>query len=592
LVFNLKVGVLYFLVTVLAIFTVYRAIDERAGNADIKDRTRLVNAVEGFKTLVELDAFKRVNLARRVVESELPAYVAQLDHFRERLKLVDGRMREAEPRNKYPQDEIGMGQARKTYLRSKESATIDAFVAGLAEKVGEISTGALSRDFEAEVRAQFEACMIVGWDACFFDLIYDTLVSNVLNSLGEQGIYDHKMIVIIADRRGAGWAHSRYPHWANQDDFAERYPIIGVSRERFLRHQRVREEVGRGRSQLVADMDLVSMQGDYFLVTVVPIAFAGQYRGSVMVGTELDDELVQQYRKALDLHVGFVLEDRLIQATLSNNEAFRGFVEREIRAIPRDDHLARVIMRDEVAKFHAMGFYFEGGGGAMGLLPTDTRVWSSRKMEKLQVVLAVEGGALTREFGSLKALVLLLGGVVFFVGFVLIFVAAHYYAKPFEQIDAGIHEILAGNHSHQFIFADRDDLANSMAQNLNLMVAVLSGNSLPEDSETSRWVETLMIEDAPQGTAESMKEDDGDGPAESESDTESAERYYRRVFDNYFAARDGLGKSNDGISYVKFVEKLVKTEKAFKVSHDIERVRFRVVVRDHQVVLVPDLPTV
>ena len=199
-------------------------------------------------------------------------------------------------------------------------------------------------------------------------------------------------------------------------------------------------------------------------------------------------------------------------------------------------------------------------------------------MEKLQVVLAVEGVALTRQFGSLILLVLILGGVVFFVGFVLIFVAAHYYAKPFEKIDEGIHEILSGNHDHQFGFADRDDLANSMAQNLNLMVAVLSGNTLPDDSSASRWVETLMIEDGEASEEHSV----------ADGGSESAEQYYRRVFDDYIVMREKLGKSVDGITYVKFVEKLVKTEKAYKATHGVERVRYSVVQREDQVVLVPE----
>ena len=70
--------------------------------------------------------------------------------------------------------------------------------------------------------------------------------------------------------------------------------------------------------------------------------------------------------------------------------------------------------------------------------------------------------------------------------------------QPFEKIDSGVHEVIGGNFDYQFPFDYSEELPSSMAQSLNLMVAVLLGKPLPED------------EDMPVGDWDSATLDTGD----------------------------------------------------------------------------------
>ena len=66
---------------------------------------------------------------------------------------------------------------------------------------------------------------------------------------------------------------------------------------------------------------------------------------------------------------------------------------------------------------------------------------------------------------------------------------------------------------------------------------------------------------------------------------EPAESYYRRIYSEFTQQRKGAGE--EAISYVRFVEKVVRQERVLRNQLSCRMVRFRVVQRDDGPALLP-----
>lgn len=217
--------------------------------------------------------------------------------------------------------------------------------------------------------------------------------------------------------------------------------------------------------------------------------------------------------------------------------------------------------------------------------------------EALRAILTVDIEAALGMFQTMKLVIILLGILVFLVGMLIIQLIARSFAKPFESIDAGIHEIIGGNFEYSFPFNFREELPRSMAQSLTIMKAVLLGLPLPEDQERDdSWASNLRVEgESEAGAVQPVDEDTGDlveaqtelGEVKADSIKESATEYYRRLFREYTEAKQKLGEDTSKITYIKFVEKVAKTEKALREKYDVKQIILKVETKDTQVVLVP-----
>jgi hypothetical protein len=72
-----------------------------------------------------------------------------------------------------------------------------------------------------------------------------------------------------------------------------------------------------------------------------------------------------------------------------------------------------------------------------------------------------------------------------------------------------------------------------------------------------------------------------------ELEKEPAEVYYKRVYNEYINAKGDLGENVEIISYMKFIEKLVKHENIYKRKYKCKAVRFNVEVKNDKVILSP-----
>ena len=167
-----------------------------------------------------------------------------------------------------------------------------------------------------------------------------------------------------------------------------------------------------------------------------------------------------------------------------------------------------------------------------------------------------------------------------------VLIAFSSFVKPFEEIDQGIQEVLAGNKDYVFRVSDNYAFQTEMANSLNLMSAYLQGKPMPdEDDDDDAWKDFLVSEVTQTSLMRAIQ---GDKPPEkprSEEDVRQA--YQRRVYDEYITAKKHLGEDISEIDFEGFIDRMEKNVAKLKVRHNARDIRFSVVVRDGKVVLKP-----
>ena len=220
------------------------------------------------------------------------------------------------------------------------------------------------------------------------------------------------------------------------------------------------------------------------------------------------------------------------------------------------------------------------------------------KYQTLRVVIAASKAVRLSPFNKLQSLVPIFGLCIFVVGVILFFLLIRSYQTPYETIDAGIHEVNSGNFDYEFPYDYKDELASSMAQSLNLMVAVLLGKPLPEDESEAGSIDWRG---SAQGAPRSANKPDAASGLRVENEigadgrldkndpvlTEAAESYYRRLYDEYRKASQSAGDSGESVTYVRFVEKIARMERELKTRLGLEVIRFVVKTDGDQVTLTP-----
>ena len=125
-----------------------------------------------------------------------------------------------------------------------------------------------------------------------------------------------------------------------------------------------------------------------------------------------------------------------------------------------------------------------------------------------------------------------------------------------------------------------------LANGLNVMIARLLGRPDPTDDElgggtqSQRWGGDVVL-------------DEGTGPQPVSSAENMAlaqepeEAYFKRVFDEYVAARKQTGEGTEGLTQDGFAAKLKQNEAGLLKKYNCKMVRFKVVVKNNQTTLKP-----
>jgi hypothetical protein len=133
-----------------------------------------------------------------------------------------------------------------------------------------------------------------------------------------------------------------------------------------------------------------------------------------------------------------------------------------------------------------------------------------------------------------------------------------------------------------------------LANGLNVMMARLLGRPDPTDDElggsgdsgesgaAGRWQGEMSIEENATGPVPLAS-----SPENLKLANEPEDQYYRRVFDEYVAARKQTGEGVEGLAYEPFTAKLKQNEAALCKKYGARMVRFKVVTKNNQTTLKP-----
>src|SRR5262249_39721587 len=124
------------------------------------------------------------------------------------------------------------------------------------------------------------------------------------------------------------------------------------------------------------------------------------------------------------------------------------------------------------------------------------------------------------------------------------------------------------------------------ASALNVMLARLLGRPEPGEEtleDVSGTGKVLLDEEAAVPAGARMSND----PEIVALANEPEATYYRRIFDEYVAARKAAGENVDNITFESFTGKLRLNEANLKKKYNCKAIRFRVVTKGNQVSLKP-----
>lgn len=182
---------------------------------------------------------------------------------------------------------------------------------------------------------------------------------------------------------------------------------------------------------------------------------------------------------------------------------------------------------------------------------------------------------------TVKMSILLVGVGALIIALLGMFVTAKRILGPLDEIEVGINEIINGNIERTFrpVGSDLDGLANA----LNVMLARLLGRPEPGEEEYDEDG-NIVQPGALSFDAEGLSPRDQEAVQLAQEPEDS---YFRRIYDEYVAAKRAAGKSVEGVSFESFVAKLRLNEANLKTKYESRAVRFKVVSKDGRVTLKP-----
>lgn len=583
--FKAKVIALYVLLTVLAVLTALNLVGEGEEAARRSSgRVRAQHAIDGFRAIQERDQQRRENVAESLSSGRLAGYMETLREFRVQLIALESNVYESYPSSDDHQEEMARSLLRRKHIRESHKAMVTRFGSSMAKSVFAMlpSTGGIrsETEFAKEIEEQLIDCGAVGRNQCLHRFTYLPLLEE-MTKREEAG--DARYLTVLVDDRGTAWANSDNSKWSEKVTFGEEQVLIRLGRD----------APAHGLVQL----------GDlfYFGTTSPFVGEDGRYNGGVMVCQELDQAgYASMMAKALGTEVVLTLGDQLIVASRQDQALFK-FVDALVTAIPAEDRRQSVSVSVQESDFEGVAFYL--AEKALPRISPEKGIFAPSAGDGVKAVLAVDISESLRDLGRVQTLVPLVGIAVCFIGILFLLLAIWHYRRPFVKIDQGIHEIISGDQAYEFEFDFNEELPDSIGQNLNMMVAILSGRPLPDDIADARsqnWAESMLIgngfeEDGKNGGAggeypmtPSKSSASGARTRSSEElRKEPAEKYYRRIYTEFLAIRESLGQGNEGITYVRFVDKVVKSERALRESLDARAVRFNVENKAGNAVLTP-----
>jgi len=372
---------------------------------------------------------------------------------------------------------------------------------------------------------------------------------------------------VVLDEQGLGVANAADPNWPRPLEAAtfKEYPAVD-----------------KALSAVEGIRDVWMIRGAPMVVAIVPVKQEKHVLGVVILGYRLSSGEAKEDKARVGAEVAYFVGGRLNQSS-SVDPTQEAILEKKLKKnlfAPGRGSIHFEIGEEQYVGLMAPlpGFASAKGVGLLVMTNLDTA-----RLEAREVLFWIP-------------VIIALGFVVVLGIFLLFF---QRFIDPFEGIDQGIMEIINGNLDYWFE-AEGKELSNSMAQNLNIMVCLLSGRPLPEDDEVpegENWAEHRMFIDELNSsefhtrpidsTAVVAGEVEGILPEIVRMVKEDEESYRRRLFREYTQALRSTGEPVQGITFEKFSRHLESNAEALRKKYDCTLVRFVIQVKDNKVTLTP-----
>jgi hypothetical protein len=199
------------------------------------------------------------------------------------------------------------------------------------------------------------------------------------------------------------------------------------------------------------------------------------------------------------------------------------------------------------------------------------------------------------EKSSPVMMILVMTAIGFLIVLVYGFLIGTSFLKPIEQMEEGI---LAAINGRTDIRLDIESAElGGLAYRINQLLNVVTGtpeedsdgrvSSPPEDWGADAAASSPGIAIPPGVAAPAPPEDEDDPALAAQLAAEPEDAYYERIYQEYVAAKQGLGENVSNITKDRFVQRLQANEKSLLKKHGCRMVRFQVQTRGPQVNLRP-----
>ena len=617
---QLRAIILYFLIIGLAVTGLVVHINlERRANDEQGLQPALKSTKQAYEGLVAQRLARLKEFAADIERSDLVAYLDVLHDFRPVIREMGNKRREAFPGLRGASE--ALEQRLKRFVLEEAGEDVDRFSDEINAAIRDVPDGISREDYVGKLGDILVSCMAEQepWDVCYFKLTFMPLSLAIFDKMKE--LYQDRLpqLFLLVDEDGQTGRidirnlSSQLLGDEETDLYREATQYDAHRIQNFFRYvpqiETLRNSDVASASVLFSDSEKKT-----YLAVVHKILGKkdGTVRGFVVVGFEVDDILAKQDTRAI---MGvrprlerceafrFAGEEMNGEAVLSE-EACEYEAGLQVGAVTYlyqspssalevkgsslagvgGEEVARLVSRNVAAPLVIGERYLVG--------PVEIGLDYAKPGEKLVAVLTMDRENAERFYRGICFRIIVAGVLIFFFGVILATWMVRSSRRPFEAIDAAVHEIISGNLSHQIPFQFREELPSSLGQSLAVMRAVLLGEPLPEDQEMDQsWAEGLVViggdstDDVDEETGEHLTID---GEAVKEADLkESRTEYYQRVYREFLDARRKLGEDISAITFTGFVDRLVRTEKGLRERYECKAVRFRVEVKGKQVALIP-----
>ncbi len=302
-------------------------------------------------------------------------------------------------------------------------------------------------------------------------------------------------------------------------------------------------------------------------------AESGKVIGAVVVGTPLNDERMTRTSELTSGHALFfeVLNDKGVEVLADSSAATAEVANAAAR--PAVAAAARAaVSSGTVVNIDGDGEQVFGVIGVPGYA------------EQKSIVVAAVPASLVGSMGGVLWPVLAVTGL----GLVLVIIGGtllgNYIAGPVSELEDGLLAIINGNSDLRFQI-EHDELGGLVFR-INSLLNALMGVAEDTTDEEGRPSHAPRAQDFQEALAvdESAVQGQADPSVAASLAEEPADRYYRRLYDEYIAAKRQLGDPVDHITLQAFQNKIQASEREMGQKHG-RPVRYQVQLRGNSVVL-------